>query len=534
MNEYFHPVLTNQAAKNYEKTFFEKKGSDEWSMMQNVGARLGEQIYLDTLEVGGFSVNPSILLVLGKGHNAGDAVLAVDHLTNKVSKLKLSVLWGGPYKTRRPALQKAWNNLIDRKNIVLREKTVNLSDSVADLVNWLMEENHYQLALDGLLGMSFSPPLRTPIDKIILAFNEYQAIVSRVAVDLPSGITDPASDGLSMKATVTYATGIVKSAVVQRRNREKVGRLRYLDTGFWNSSQDFPKSPKAVLSPKCGSFLNTWRNPNTHKKHYGHLLIVGGSRAMPGALLLTAKAALRSGLGLVTVAVPESILPAVCGQVPEAMWLPLPETEEGTLALEGMRDLKSISSSINALLMGPGLGNSEETTQLVVDFLQEWKGPFVLDASGLTPLILPVLKDREKRGFAGGVLTPHMGEYRRIIAPEGIDPESDKDMMSFSSKHHCLVLRKDSISVLTDGKGLIYQPYGGPILARGGSGDILAGLIGGRVAIHNQSSLASVSEGWFWHGKAADYWARDRGAEGVNISELLEYLPNVRQNDHWE
>ena len=528
MNEYFHPVLTNQAAKDYEKAFFRDDPSEEWSMMQKVGARLGEQIYLDTLEVGGFCDNPAILLVLGKGHNAGDAVLAVDYLTQKISSLKLSVLWSTPYQARRPALQRAWSNLIDRKNIVLREKTVSFSDTVIDLVDWISEKDHYQLVLDGLLGMSFSPPIRAPFDKIILAVNEYPRIASRVAVDLPSGITDPASDSLSMKTMVTYATGIVKSAVVQRANHEKVGRLRYLDTGFWDSSRDLPKSQQVVLGPRCGSFLNTWRNPNTHKRHYGHLLIVGGSRAMPGALLLTTKAALRSGVGLVTVALPESIYPAVCSQVPEAMWLPLPETENGTLALEGLRDLKAIPSSINALLMGPGLGDSRETTQLGIDFLQEWKGPFVLDASALTPSILPVLKEREKRRFASGVLTPHIGEYRRIIAPERIDPESDRDMMSFSSNHHCLVLRKDSISVLTDGKKLIYQPFGGPILARGGSGDILAGLIGGRVAVHHQSTLTSVSEGWFWHGKAADYWARDRGAEGVNVSELLEYLPKVR------
>ena len=528
MNKYFHPVLTNQEAKEYENAFFDNHPSSEWSMMQVVGTRLGEQIHLDTLEVGGLSENPSILLILGKGHNAGDAVLAMDYLSKKVAALKLSVLWSVPHKKHRSSLQKAWGNLINRNNIVFREKIVNLSDSVEDLANWLKGERHYELALDGLLGMSFCPPIRSPLDKIILAVNQHNEIASRVAVDIPSGITDPAGSDLTIKATVTYATGILKSAVVQRENREKVGRLRYLDTGFWDLCQDFPRVQRAVLSPECGAFLHTWRNPNTHKGNYGHLLIIGGSRSMPGALLLTVKAAVRSGVGLVTVAFPKSIFPAICNQVPEAMWLPLPETETGTLALESLRDLKAIASSITAVVMGPGWGNCAETTQLGVDFLQWWEGPFVLDASALTPSILPVLQDRGKRGFAECVLTPHMGEYRRIGSPDKVDPENDTDLMTFSKQYHSLVLRKDSISVLTDGKRLIYQPYGGPVLARGGSGDLLAGLIGGRVAVHRKTTLTSVSEGWFWHGKAADHWARDRGTEGVAVSELLDYLPMVR------
>lgn len=227
-------------------------------------------------------------------------------------------------------------------------------------------------------------------------------------------------------------------------------------------------------------------------------------------------AALRSGAGLVTSAVPESLVPAFAAQVPEAMWIGLPETPEGGLALEGLHLVRGAFARATAVVLGPGLGRERETLALAAEIARATPRPLVIDADALQPEIVGA-------GNAPRILTPHAGEYARIAAalPPG-----------------AVVVRKGPITRIEtagdgaatgDGAGGTSRPvhhsfFGGPVLARGGSGDLLAGLTGTLLAQTPGDPLGAAARGVVWHGMAADALARAHGPSAVRATQLLDFL----------
>src|SRR5690606_17059580 len=151
------------------------------------------------------------------------------------------------------------------------------------------------------------------------------------------------------------------------------------------------------------------RNPMTHKRAYGHLLLVGGSRSTPGAILMSAMAAARSGVGLLTAAVPESLVPAFAAVVPEAMWIGCPETEEGGLGLDSLYAVSRVLPKATAVLIGPGVGVEAETQAFLEELTRKIEVPLVIDAEGLQAKLIQELGSRETmRGKV--IITPHAGE----------------------------------------------------------------------------------------------------------------------------
>ena len=329
----------------------------------------------------------------------------------------------------------------------------------------------------------------------------------RAAVDLPSGLDDTDA----FHADFTYATGIVKTPLL---TLPRAGRIRYLDLDFFNSptAAVAPKchllgdtSPHRVLTPAVLEPLRQLRESGTDKRSYGHLLIVGGSRSYPGAVLMSVLAALRSGVGLVTALVPESLAPAFAARAPEAMWVGWPETPEGGLALEGSHLLREKIARASALLIGPGLGREPETLTLAKDIVAQAPVPVVIDADALQSDIVAA-------GTVARILTPHAGEYARIT------PVLTPAMV---------VIQKGPITRVCAGGKTFHSFYGGPVLARGGSGDLLAGLTAGLLAQTPTDSLGAACRSTLWHGQAADALARTHGQVAVNVTQLLDFLPTV-------
>jgi NAD(P)H-hydrate epimerase len=231
---------------------------------------------------------------------------------------------------------------------------------------------------------------------------------------------------------------------------------------------------------------------------------------------MATEAALRAGAGLVTAAVPESLVPAFAARLPEAIWLGLPETPEGGLALEGLGLVREAFGRATAVLLGPGLGRERETLALAGEIAKASPRPLVIDADALQPEIVAA-------GGAGGaarVLTPHGGEFARIEAaiPAGAvtvrkGPVTRIEMNGAAGGADC-----------GTGGAVYHSFFGGPVLARGGSGDLLAGLIGGLLAQGPEDVLGAAARGVVWHGLAADLLAKSRGAQAVRTTELLDFL----------
>lgn len=491
-----HPVLSCDETRRLEERLFGGDEAKEWPAMRRAGQAVAAAVLEDFREIGGFPSRGRVLVLAGKGHNGGDALLAAQTLLEKFPEASADVIFALGERALRPLAFRAYRDLAHAVGARLTVRAV--TDLAED----------YDLCLDGVFGFQFRPPVDAVVARLFARVNALP-IRLRAAVDLPSGLAEgvKAESPDLLRADFTYATGVMKAPVVDSSYADVVGRLRYLDLGFFDESP--VEARLRVLTPEVLAPLAGLRSPASDKRDYGHVFILGGSRSFPGAILMTVQAALRSGAGLTTAFVPESLVPTFAAQAPEAMWVGWPETPEGGLALEGRHLLQERISRASALVIGPGMGKEPETLALAKDVVQSAAIPLLLDADALQPDIV-------RAGKAPRVLTPHRGEFMRILA--------GGDFREFQKASDAVVVLKGRLTGITHQERGYYSPYGGPVLARGGSGDCLAGIIGTQLAQTPSDPLGAACRGTVWHGRAADLLARTHGQVAVRTTQLLDFL----------
>lgn len=501
-----HPILSCAESARFEATLL---SDDEaaWRAMLAVGKKLGYAIRFDYGISREREKDVSILALIGKGHNGGDAMLAIAELARYegfVGSVVLALVCSPSHM--KPNTRKALEQL-EAANLNLR--VIGFSD-----LERVLSDTHFSICIDGLLGMSLRPPLREKEAAAIELVNASSSIQCRFAVDLPSGVGDVFSD-LSFRADFTYATGIYKTPLLATKT---AGVVRYLDIGFFDTDSNV--SAHCVITDRILDPLRRLRPAHSEKRQHGHLAILAGSRSMPGALAMSVEAALGSGVGLVTVFAPESIVAQLAVSLPEAMWRTWPETPEGGLALEGSWQVRSIAEKATALLLGPGMGSERETIALLQDIVSQWDKPVLLDADALREEVVSKLR-------APCVLTPHDGEFIRLTG--GAEP-TDENVLSWAKQLNATIVKKGSSTRVSDGERLYLNTTGNPVLSRGGSGDLLAGLTAGLFAQFPDMQSEVACMGVYWHGKAADLLARSKGQTAVRITELLNFLPSALEN----
>lgn len=522
---YAHPVLSCEKARQLESTLMTEEAA-EWSAMQTAGAGIARCLMRDYQELRPVPDHLRILALVGKGNNGGDALIACGELLAHCPRARVDLILTGEIEALKPLAARALKGLEGR---VTQHTFENGSiQETHDLLNSISAGHGFHICLDGLLGMNFKPPLRNPMDGLIEAVNRYDLIDLRAAVDLPSGAGDESSE-LRFKADFSYATGIAKKPLFE--GIADCGRVRYLDLGFFNEPETgglLEGEREFVLTPRVLKPLNKLRAADVDKRKFGHLFIVGGSAYMPGALLMSVQAAVRSGVGLVTAFAPESVTATLSAQVPEAMWVPWPETTNGTLSPRALPLLMDRIGQASAVLLGPGMGHDRNTEMLAQEVANRVELPVVFDADGLRPRVVEVAQKR-KSSYGKIVVTPHMGEFMRIAKI----PEPDysaETLLAFSRIYRVITLLKGANTRICDGESLFYNTTGGPVLSRGGSGDLLAGLVGGMIAQNNSDELTAVARGVMLHGLAAQRLARAKGQIMVHTTQLLDYLPDVMRS----
>ncbi|MEM8549586.1 MAG: NAD(P)H-hydrate dehydratase [Verrucomicrobiota bacterium] len=508
MTNFTHPVLTTEESIELEKRILITRDM-QWNAMNNAGRSLGRAVLKDFCELAPLPENPRILVLMGKGHNTGDALLAADEIVRIHPGAEIHVLLTTDKKEMRTFAKKAFDGLMDTG----RSKLFNLIK---------LKHTPFDIVIDGLLGMQFHKPVKDDLAGVIKDVNEHRGIRFRAAVDLPSGLGDPAS----LRADFTYATGIAKAPLFDPTNAGLVGRIRYLDLGFFEAPYTGTRAmPENIINPAILRPLRALRPAQSDKRSFGHLFVLSGSRTMPGALLMSVKAAAYSGAGLITAFAPESVATQFAAAVPEAMWVPWPETPSGGLALEGRQLLLERLPRATALLCGSGIGHEPETIQLVKDVVAETALPLVLDADALVPEVADAASQRQADSGAI-IMTPHAGEFMRLSGQQS--PVYDRDALrQFCQSKGVITVLKGPHTRVCDGKEIALNTFGGPVLSRGGSGDLLAGMIGGLVAQTPHHAYEAACRGVTWHGAAADRMARIKGQIAVHTSELLEHLGPV-------
>jgi ADP-dependent NAD(P)H-hydrate dehydratase / NAD(P)H-hydrate epimerase len=479
------PVLSSDETRALEQKLFAGDEAREWPAMQQAGCAVARAVLRDFAEIGGFPPEGTILVLVGKGHNGGDALIAATAVLEQFPRSAAQIVFAFGERALRPLAARAWRALQhvggDRVTVI---STANLGSA------------NVALCLDGVFGFQCRPPVDAAIGDLLETVNALPVRL-RAAVDLPSADR--------FKADFTYATGCVKIAAL---DSARVGRLRYLDLGFFAGNEP---GRERVLTTRVLAPLAELRTVESDKRTFGHVFVIGGSRSFPGAVLMTVLAALQSGAGLVTAFVPESVAAAFAARAPEAMWVAWPESPTGGLALEGEHLLQERLERASALVLGPGLGREPETLALARSIAQASPVPLVIDADALQPEIVAA-------GDAPRILTPHTGEFARISG--GMEWRA----FARQSTGRTLVLKGPRTRVAA-GDTVYHSCFGGPVLARGGSGDLLAGLIGGLLAQSPDGPVLTAARGVVWHGHAADLLARAHGQTSIRVTQLLDFLP---------
>lgn len=392
------------------------------------------------------------------------------------------------------------------------------------------------LIVDAIFGTGFRPPLPELAAKVIEIVTAAKPPV--VSVDVPSGL-DSNSFALD-QAGVCRSNGIVtftalKPAIVFGALTPgpivvaNIGSPEYLvrsDLGIeWND-------PPAILAEP--------RRLNSNKGLYGHALIIGGSRGKSGAPTMASMAALRSGAGLVTCAVPGSILSIIAGGMPELMTESLAETSSGAISRDAL-DAVALRQTLdrkNVVALGPGLGRDPETVDAVRGFVANCPVPLVIDADGLNAFEdTAQLLDGTKRML---VLTPHPGEMARLIGKTVAEVEANRIDIArqFAREHHLILVLKGWRTLIADPDGKIWiNTTGNPGLAKGGSGDVLTGMIAGMIAQYPQRIPDAVRAAVYLHGLAADCALTAQTERTMLATDVIAALPQalrlIQQNDEF-
>ena len=367
----------------------------------------------------------------------------------------------------------------------------------------------FDVAIDALFGVGLTRDLEGDAALAVRMTRRGTGWV--VSVDVPSGICADTGDvmGTAVKADVTVTFSRGKPGLFVGQGAVHSGRVVVADIGI--PDEVYPDRPQAILVER--EMLSLPKRPaDAHKGDFGRLFILAGSRGYTGAAALCARAAVRGGAGLVTVAVPEDVYPIVAMKCDEAMVRPWPEDDD---------ELVELARGCDAALIGPGLGQGERAERLVLRLVRELPCPVILDADGLNIISQHINILDEREGPA--ILTPHDGEFARLSG--GRPPICDRlgTAREFAQKHHCTLVLKGWRTITAAWSGVCaVNSTGNPGMAKGGSGDVLAGLM---AALTAQKVTDAPALAVWLHGRAGDLAAEDKGEYGMTPSDLIEEIP---------
>lgn len=263
------------------------------------------------------------------------------------------------------------------------------------------------------------------------------------------------------------------------------------------------------------------RKQNTHKGDYGRILILAGAEGYTGAPALAAKAALRTGAGLIFLGVPRAVHPIVAAKLDAPMVFPLAD-REGKLSIDALPEILKRLETADACLLGPGLGRSGELDELAAAIVRQCRCPLVLDADGINAMAAH--KDILRGAACPLILTPHEGEFRRLT--DAAEPDRIAGAETLARQLHAVVLRKGHETVITNGQKTFVNRTGNAGMATGGSGDVLAGILTALLGQGVPPLEAAATAAWL-HGTAGDLATGRLGQYAMGPNDLIDHLPRL-------
>lgn len=456
-------------------------------------------------------------VVCGKGNNGGDGLVVARHLFNHQIPVHTFIIG-----ERRDLSPDAAVNLKILENSGYRPVFVSLPE---DLDQLRVALEFSDVAIDALFGTGFSGQVEGFAREVVRAFNE--AGCRKVALDVPSGLcasTGRCSDP-TIRADLTVTLGMPKLGLYLAPGCDFAGEVWVADIGLPPASFEAVPGKTTLLTQRQAASLMPIRSEHGHKGTFGHLLILAGSHEYQGAGSLVTYGALRSGVGLVTLGMPENLNARMsCEVLPEAIVRGFPATDGGfDLNEEQVGDLAGI---YRAIVAGPGWGRGESRRRTVRSLLNTWAGPLLLDADALNAVDSMAELAPHAESL---ILTPHPGEMARLTgrSVQSIREEPLQAAAAFIERVPCVLVLKGAVTVVMNPEGqafILSRPNSG--MARGGSGDLLAGLIGGLLAQGLPPFIAAGIGCWI-HAEAAQIARSQLGADAMTVSETASLIPRA-------
>ena len=506
-------VVTADEMRGIDRRTIDEYGVSSVVLMERAGLAVAERIR-------GLYEKRKVIVLAGGGNNGGDGIVAARTLFNWGWNVRVFLL---AHENKLSPDCLAQYRSAKKMRVPTEFRT---AISGADL--------HSAVVIDSIFGTGIDRPVRKPVSDVISFLNRSGAPV--VSVDIPSGISSDNGQvmGEAVRADCTVTFGLPKIGHLLHPGAEHAGKLFIEDIGFPVELLTADSLKIQTMEKRDASMLVPQRSPNSYKGDYGHVLIVAGAKGKTGAALMAAKACLRSGAGLVTLGVPETLSDVYQSRATEEMIIPLPDKGDGTLSFGAAGAiLNFISERADVLAVGPGMGTSDDTRRLMRELVAKSTAPMVIDADGINSLEGSAAILRKAKSPL--ILTPHIGEMAKLLkrghGPDAIEQRAKIEMerirtlRSFSKDTGTYLVLKGAPTLIAEPAGnIFFNTTGNPGMATAGSGDVLTGVIGAFVGQQLNPLDASVL-GVYVHGLAGDIAASEKGMHSMIASDIIECLP---------
>jgi hydroxyethylthiazole kinase-like uncharacterized protein yjeF len=504
-------ICTSSEMRAIDEAADREYGLDATILMENAG-RSAAQIILEEFPSAGRETE--ILVFAGKGNNAGDAFAVARRLICLERKVRIFYLH--PEGGYRGAVQKNFEILKKMK------AKMTFLESGSDLAEFFNSSKGPYTVIDGILGTGLKGDLAGIFYEVIELINDLETEV--ISLDIPSGVSGDTGNvlGTSINATLTISFGFPKLGHFLPPGAARRGELINVDISlppkFRKDGDKF-----ILMKPAMGALLKE-RDRYGHKNSFGHTLLIGGHPGRLGAICMSAAAAHRVGTGLITV--------ASWAEGFDNLLIKLPnETMAVPLVTSGpeYQNYRKTLATYSSVVIGPGFGMKPEGKQILSDLLLYYDGPVVIDADALNLISEYHLHELLAKRRAPTVLTPHPGEMARLLGISSKEVTADpiKAIRDCVEKTHATVLLKGAATLITNPDDVIYiNHYPNDGMATAGSGDVLAGIIGGLVGQKIDAFQATLL-GVYLHSLAGDFAARALGHRSMTAEDITGNLHNA-------
>ncbi|MBI5562129.1 MAG: NAD(P)H-hydrate dehydratase [Deltaproteobacteria bacterium] len=509
-------LATSDTIKEIDRAAVEDYGMAGLQLMENAGRGVADLVLR---ELGAGGKKGRVAVIAGKGNNGGDGYVAARHLRNAgIDVIVFSLARPKGLKGDAAVNASVWGRM--------GGATAGISTN-ADIARHASAIRHATVIVDAIFGTGLSTAVKGVHAGVIEFINSLGKRV--VSVDVPSGIdaATGAALGVAIKAGLTVTMAMPKLGLYLYPGRACAGRIEVVDIGCPSALINGDDIRYNLITGADVSGVLRPRKIDSHKGSYGHLLVLAGSPGKTGAAYMAATGAMRAGAGLATIGLPESLEPIMEAKTTEVMTLGLPETAAHAL---GGVSFEAVCKAMNgkaAIVIGPGLGATDDIAGLMERILKASKLPMVIDADGLNALAGRL--DLLRKTRAPIVLTPHPGELARLLDMKTADVQSGRigAASALAAKTGAAVVLKGAATVIASPDGAVWiNPTGNAGLATAGAGDVLAGMIGGLIAQGCETMDAAIA-GVYIHGLAADEIKAANGEAGMMAMDLLPVIPRV-------